>query len=80
MAKINQNIEHDILEEGNEKLTHAFTDAEFYFEQYKNIIIYSIAVVAIGIAGWWGYNNLIRTEKKAKMHYILPNNILILTR
>lgn len=61
-----KHVEHDILEEGNEKLTHAFTDAEFYFEQYKNIIIGSIAVVAIGIAGWWGYNNLIKGPKENK--------------
>lgn len=67
MAKNKSNhTEHDILEEGNEKLTHAFTDAEYYFEQYKNVILGVIAVLAIGIGGWWAYNNLIKGPKESK--------------
>ena len=37
MAKKKAPLENDFLEVENEKLTHAFTDAEYYFEKYKNI-------------------------------------------
>lgn len=59
-------VDHDILEEGNEKLSHAFTDAEYYFEQYKNIILGALAVIAIVIGGWWAYSNLIKGPKENK--------------
>ena len=58
----------DILEEGNEKLTNAFNNAEYFFEQYKNIILGVIIVIALAIGGWWAYNNFVKTpsERKAK--------------
>lgn len=58
----------DILEEGNEKLTYAFNNAEYFFEQYKNIILGAIIVIALAIGGWWAYNNFVKapSEKKAK--------------
>lgn len=58
--------EHDILEDGNEKLSNVFNNAEYFFEQYKNIIIGVIVVVAIGIGGWWGYTNFVKGPKEAK--------------
>lgn len=58
--------EHDILEEGNEKLSHVFTNAEYFFEQYKNIILGVIAVLVIGVGGWWAYNNLVKGPKENK--------------
>ncbi|MFN8259379.1 MAG: tetratricopeptide repeat protein [Chitinophagales bacterium] len=61
-----RNTEHDILEEGNEKLTHAFTDAEYFFEQYKNIILGVVAVLVIGGGGWWAYTNLVKGPKENK--------------
>lgn len=58
--------EHDILEESNEKLSHVFTNAEYFFEQYKNIILGIIAVLVIVIGGWWGYTNFVKGPKEAK--------------
>ena len=58
--------EHDILEESNEKLSHVFTNAEYFFEQYKNIILGVIAVLVIGVGGWWAYNNLVKGTKETK--------------
>ena len=52
MAKKKAPLENDFLEVENEKLTHAFTDAEYYFEKYKNIILGAIAVIAVVIGGW----------------------------
>ena len=57
---------HDILDDSNEKMTQIFESAEYFFEQYKNIIIgVLIAIVAL-IAGWWSYNNLIKKPKEQK--------------
>ena len=56
----------DILEEGSEKLTNIFTNAEFFFEQYRNIILGVAVVLAVGIGGWWGYNNFIKGPKESK--------------
>jgi hypothetical protein len=47
--------EHDILEDGNAKLTGIFSNAEYFFEQYRNIILGAIAVVVLAIGGWWAY-------------------------
>lgn len=66
MAKKKAPLENDFLEVENEKLTHAFTDAEYYFEKYKNIILGAIAVIAVVIGGWWAYNNLIKGPKENK--------------
>ena len=64
MAKKNTTASsHDILDDSNEKMTQIFESAEYFFEQYKNIIIgVLIAIVAL-IAGWWSYNNLIKKLK-----------------
>lgn len=59
-------VQHDILEEENEKLSHAFMDAEYYFEQYKNVIIGGLAILVIAIGGWWAYGNLIKGPKETK--------------
>ena len=58
----------DILEIENEKLTNAFNNAEYFFEQYRNIILGVIAVFAIAVGGWWAYNNFVKSpnERKAK--------------
>lgn len=67
MAKKNTTASsHDILDDSNEKMTQIFESAEYFFEQYKNIIIgVLIAIVAL-IAGWWSYNNLIKKPKEQK--------------
>lgn len=58
----------DILEEGNAKLSNAFNNAEYFFEQYRNIILGLIAIVLLSIAGWWAYNNFVKapSERKGK--------------
>jgi tetratricopeptide (TPR) repeat protein len=58
----------DVLEEGNEKLSNAFLNAEYFFEQYRNVILGVIAAFIIGIGGWWSYNNFVKApgERKAK--------------
>ncbi|MDB5228950.1 MAG: Tetratricopeptide domain protein [Bacteroidota bacterium] len=62
-AKQNQ---PDILEEGSEKLSHLVTNAEFFFEQYKTIILGVFAVLILGIGGWVAYSNLIKGPKENK--------------
>ena len=64
-AKQNQ---PDILEEGTEKLSNLVTNAEFFFEQYRNIILGVLAILVVGIGGWLGYSNFVKgpKEKKAK--------------
>jgi len=69
MAKnTSRSSQTDVLEEGNEKLSNAFNNAEFFFEQYKNVILGVIAVLVIGIGGWWTYGNFVKApnERKAK--------------
>jgi tetratricopeptide (TPR) repeat protein len=66
MAKKKNTGQDDILKEGNEKLTDAFNNAEYFFEQYKNIILGVIAVVVIGVGGWWGYKNFVKGPKETK--------------
>jgi tetratricopeptide (TPR) repeat protein len=58
--------EHDILEDGNAKLTGIFSNAEYFFEQYRNIILGAIAVVVLAIGGWWAYNNMVKGPKETK--------------
>ncbi|MCB0506763.1 MAG: tetratricopeptide repeat protein [Chitinophagales bacterium] len=64
--KKNKQEEHDILLEGNEQLSNMFNNAEYYFEQYKNIIIGVIVAIILLIAGIWGYKNLIKGPKEEK--------------
>lgn len=64
--KKGKNNQHDILEEGNEKLTEVFSNAEYFFEQYRNIILGVAAVLVIGAGGWWGYTNFIKGPKETK--------------
>jgi tetratricopeptide (TPR) repeat protein len=61
-----KNTEPDILEEGSEKLSNIFNNAEYFFEQYKNIILGVIAVLVIGIGGFWAYRNLVKGPKESK--------------
>lgn len=56
----------DILDESNEKIGQLFNDAEFYFEQYKNVILGGLIVIFLGIGGWWGYRNFIQVPKESK--------------
>ena len=58
--------EHDILEDGNAKLTGIFSNAEYFFEQYRNIILGAIAVVVLAIGGWWAYANMVKGPKETK--------------
>jgi tetratricopeptide (TPR) repeat protein len=66
MAKKAKSTKPDILDEGSEKLNEVFTNAEFFFEQYKNIILGILIVLALGIGGWWGYNNFVKGPKEKK--------------
>lgn len=69
MAKNKSQVsDKDILEVENEKLTNAFNNAEYFFEQYKNVILGVVAALVILIGGWWAYNNFVKApkEKKAK--------------
>lgn len=66
MAKKKNTNQDDILKDGNEKLTEVFNNAEYYFEQYKNIILGAIALIVIVVGGWWGYNNLVKGPKETK--------------
>ncbi len=61
-----KNTEADILEEGSAKLSNAFSNAEYFFEQYKNLILGVLVVLIVGIGGWWGYNNFVKGPKEAK--------------
>ena len=61
-----KNTDADILEEGSAKLSDIFNNAEYFFEQYKNIILGTIAVLVIGIGGFWAYKNLVKGPKEGK--------------
>ena len=63
-----KNTQPDILEEGSEKLSNIFNNAEYFFEQYKNIILGVVAVLVIGVGGFWAYKNFVKgpQENKAK--------------
>lgn len=60
------NTQKDILEKSDEQISQVFSDAEYFFDQYKNIIIGVIAAVILGIGGWWAYNNLVKGPKESK--------------
>ncbi len=67
MAKKNTSASsHDILDDSNEKMTQIFESAEYFFEQYKNVIIGIVIAVVALIVGWWSYNNLIKKPKEQK--------------
>src|SRR3954465_5055245 len=66
MAKQNKTSKPDVLEESNEKISEVFNNVEFYFEQYKNIIIGVVIVLLVGIGGWWGYRNFVSGPKEDK--------------
>lgn len=63
----NKSVEPDILEEGNAKLSDVFNNAEYYFEQYKNIILGVVAAIVLVIGGIWGYKNLVKGPKESKV-------------
>ncbi|MFM2282670.1 MAG: hypothetical protein RL222_174 [Bacteroidota bacterium] len=58
--------QHDILDEGNEKIHEVYNNAEYVFEKYKNVILGGVAAIAIAAGGWWGYNNLVKGPKEEK--------------
>ena len=67
MAKKNTTASsHDILDDSNEKMTQIFESAEYFFEQYRNIILGAIAVVVLAIGGWWAYANMVKGPKETK--------------
>ncbi|HUM51298.1 MAG TPA: tetratricopeptide repeat protein [Chitinophagales bacterium] len=67
MAKKNTSASsHDILDDSNEKMTQIFESAEYFFEQYKNVIIGIVIAIVALIVGWWSYNNLIKKPKEQK--------------
>lgn len=61
-----KSTEQDILENSNEQLSNVFTNAEYFFEQYRNIILGVIAALILGIGGWWAYNNMVKGPKETK--------------
>lgn len=61
-----QTSQHDILDDGNEKLSHLFESTEYFFEQYKNIIIGVLVAIVVVIGGWWAFNNLVKKPKEQK--------------
>ncbi len=66
MAKQTKTGKPDVIDEGNEKLSEVFTNAEFYYEQYKNIIIGVVVVLLVGIGGFLGYKNFVSGPKESK--------------
>jgi len=67
MAKNKSQVsQKDILEVENEKLANAFNNAEYFFEQYRNVILGVVAAFAIVIGGWWAYNNFVKGPKERK--------------
>ncbi len=61
-----KNTDADILEEGSAKLSNIFNNAEYFFEQYRNIILGVFAVLVLGIGGWWSYKNFVKGPKENK--------------
>ncbi|MFN8284090.1 MAG: tetratricopeptide repeat protein [Chitinophagales bacterium] len=61
-----QTSQHDILDDGNEKINQLFESAEYFFEQYKNIIIGALVGLVLLVAGFWAYKNLVKKPKEQK--------------
>ena len=70
----NKQVESDILEEGNAQLTNAFNNYEYYFEQYKNVIIGGIVAIVLIAGGFWAYKNLIKSPKESKKKHNFRND------
>lgn len=61
-----QTTQHDILDDGNEKITHLFESSEHFFEQYKNIIIGVLVGIVVLVGGFWAYTNLVKKPNDQK--------------
>ena len=53
-------------EEGNEKLQELLSDAEYFFERYRNLIFGALVGLVVIIGGYLGYRNLVVLPKEKK--------------
>lgn len=53
-------------EAGNEKLQELVSDAEYFFERYRNVIFGTLVGLIVVVGGYVGYKNFIKGPKEQK--------------